>query len=574
MLRKVSALAENREYDLVVIGGGIFGICAAREAALRGLSVAIIERGDFCHATSASCFKMVHGGIRYLQHADWGRIRESSTERNTLLRLAPHLVQPLPITIPTYGHGFEGKEVLCAALSAYGLITLDRNRGIKDSVKRIPLGYLLSKEKCLRQFPGLKSEGLTGAVVIYDGQMYSPSRLALSFLRSATEAGAMAANYVEVTGFLQSNIGKVFGVTTRDVLSGETFEVRARIVLNASGPWAERLLIRSMGLCLQPPGTYSRDAYFVVGKRLTGNSAIAVKAKTRDPDAILSRQGRHLFLVPWRNYTLVGVWHKVYKGHPEACTVSEQEIQEFIDEINYAYPALTLNRDDVLLQDSGLVLFGDNEPGAVHLSYGKRSRLVDHFRDHGIQGLITLIGVRYTTARGEASKAVDLVINKLGPTARHKQSFGRPVFGGDIDSFEEFMQHGLRHPPRGLGIDATRALLHNYGSQHGGVLKYADENPEWIATLGMSTVTKAEVVHAVREEMAQKLEDVVFRRTELGTAGYPGREAIADCAHLMASELGWDTQRLADEVQQVDRSFALHGAMGGCATDCEEVASR
>ena len=562
----------STEWDLVVVGGGIFGICAAWHAASQGFSVSLIERADFCHATSANCFKIVHGGIRYLQHADWRRIRESSEERSALLRIAPHLVHPLPIVIPTYGHALQGKEILCAGLAAYGLITLDRNWIIKDPVKRIPLGHLVSKEECLRQFPGLKTEGLTGAVVIYDGQMYSPSRLALSFLRSATESGAVAANYVEATGFLQSKSGQVYGVTARDLLTGESFEMLAKVVLNASGPWAERLLIRSMSLRLNPWGTYSRDAYFVIGRRLTGSYAIALKGKTRDPDAILSRQSRHLFLVPWRDYTLVGVWHKVYEGAPESCTVSEYELQGFIDEINGTYPALALKRADVLMRGSGLVLFGDNEPGAVHLSYGKRSRLVDHFRDHGIQGLVTLIGVRYTTARRDAARAVELVAKKLGKTARYKQSSARPVFGGDIDSFDEFMRHGLAHRPEGLGVEAGRALLHNYGSRHRDVLKYTHEDPGWIETLGTSTVTKAEVVHAVREEMAEKLEDVVLRRTELGTAGHPGHEALAGCAQIMAPELGWDTERLHSEVQQLERLFLLHGGVGEYAQTPKQMA--
>jgi glycerol-3-phosphate dehydrogenase len=562
----------QKEYDLVVVGGGIFGICAAWHGALQGLSVALIERGDFCHATSANCFKIVHGGIRYLQHADWRRIRESSQERKSLLCIAPHLVHPLPIVIPTYGHGLQGKEVLCAGVAAYGLITLDRNRGIKDPGRRIPLGHLLSKEECLREFPGLEAEGLTGAVVIYDGQMYSPARLALSFLRSAVESGAVVVNYVDATGFIQSNGGHVRGVAARDVLTGERFKVSAKVVLNAAGPWAERLLARSVGLRLNPQGSYSRDAYFIVPRRLTGNSAIAVQGRTKDPDAILSRQNRHLFLVPWRNYTLVGVWHKVSEDAPEACIVSEEELQGFIDEINGAYPALALTRADVLIWGSGLVLFGYNEPGAVHLSYGKRSRLVDHFRDHGIQGLITLAGVRYTTARREAGKAVDLVAKKIGKAARCETPSLPPVFGGDIDSFSEFVQQGLERRPPGLAMEAARALLHNYGSRHREVLKYVNENPGWIETLGASTVTKAEVVHAVREEMAERLEDVVLRRTELGTAGYPGPAALTGCAQLMASELGWERSRLQNEVERLERFFSLHGGTGVHAATGEKVA--
>src|SRR5262249_50389214 len=150
------------------------------------------------------------------------------------------------------------------------------NRGIKDRSRRIPLGHLLSKGECLSEFPGLEAEGLTGAVVIYDGQMYSPSRLALSFLRSAIESGAVAANYVEATGFAHLKGGHVRGVTAKDVLTGEPFKIFAKVVLNAAGPWAEGLLMRSMGLRLNPQGTYSRDAYFIVSRRLTGSSALAV----------------------------------------------------------------------------------------------------------------------------------------------------------------------------------------------------------------------------------------------------------------------------------------------------------
>ena len=464
MKRELHALAE-KQYDLVVVGGGIFGICAAWEAALRGLSVALIERGDFSHGASANCFKMVHGGIRYLQHGDLPRIRESSQERNVLLRMAPHLVHPLPIVVPTYGHGLQGKEMLCAGLSAYGLITFDRNRGITDPVKRIPLGRLMSREDCLRQFPGLKSEGLTGAVVIYDGQMYSPSRLALSFLRSATEAGAVATNYVQAASFLHSKGGEVYGIAASDLLTKNHFTIRGKVVLNATGPWAERLLCDSISVSLNPHATYSRDACFVVPRRLTGNSALAVQGMTSDPDAIMSRKQRHLFLVPWRNYTLIGVWHMVYAGLPDACTVNDEDLEQFIDEINDAYPPLAIKRQDISMVNSGLVLFGDNKPGAVHLSYGKRSRIIDHAQEHGIKGLITLLGVRYTTARREARKAVDLAVRKLGRKVRPASTSIVPILGGDIGCFDDFMRRGLESCPSELKIEAKRALLQNYGSR-------------------------------------------------------------------------------------------------------------
>ena len=407
MLRTVSALAD-KEYDLVIVGGGIFGICAAWDAVSRGLSVAMIERGDFAHATSANCFKMVHGGIRYLQHLDLHRVRESSHERNVLLRIAPHLVNPLPIVVPTYGHRLEGKELLCAGLLAYAAVAFGRNRKIQDPQKRIPLGRVISREDCLAKYPGLKRDGLTGAVIFYDAQMYSPARLALSFLKSAVEYGAQAANYVEATGFNLKG-DRITAIRVKDRMSGEKFEIRGKVILNAAGPWAEHLLRRCLGVKTNLEFVYSRDTFFMVPRRLVEHHALALRTKYRDPDAIVSRGNRHLFLVPWGDHTLVGVWHNVYTGEPNDFTVTENNLQEFINDVNEAYPPLALQIRDVSMWNAGLVLLGDNKPETVNVSYGKRSQLIDHQAVHGTKGLVTMIGVRYTTARGVAERAVDLV---------------------------------------------------------------------------------------------------------------------------------------------------------------------
>jgi glycerol-3-phosphate dehydrogenase len=549
-------LAEQ-EHDLVIIGGGIFGICAAWDATLRGLSVAIVESGDFAHATSANCFKIVHGGIRYLQHGDLVRLRHSSEERNALLRMAPHLVQPLPIVIPTYGHGMTGKEILGAALSVYDLITFDRNHCITDPTRQIPRGRLISRQEVLGLFPDLKRAGLTGAAIIHDGQMYSPPRLALAFLRSAVEAGAQAVNYVKATGVLQSG-DRISGIEARDMLTGEKFKISGRVVLNAAGPWAEGILRLQPGLRLSPEATFSRDVFFAVARRFRGRYALTLQAKTSDPDAILSRQHRHLLLVPWRAYTLVGVWHVVYKGAPDEFTVTEEELQAFIDEINEGYPALGLRLDDISMWNAGLILFGENKPGAVDLSFGKRSRLIDHAKEHGIEGLITLIGVRYTTARRDAARAIDVVFRKLGKRGLQSPTPATPLYGGQIECFDEFLSRATEPRLAPLSTEVMRALLHSHGSQYREVLRYVDENPEWAGTVGASTVIKAQVVHAVREEMAQKLGDVVFRRMDLGTGEYPGAAALRTCATLMGLELGWDENRIRHELNEVEKVFPHH----------------
>jgi glycerol-3-phosphate dehydrogenase len=548
---------QRKEYDLVVVGGGIFGACAAWDAASRGLNVALLEKKDFSHATSANHLKMVHGGIRYLQHGDVVRVWESCRERTALLRIAPHLVRPLPIVMPTYGHGMRGKAVLGVGVSLYDLLTLGRNRRIADAGRRIPGGRLIPRQEVLKYFPGIEPRGLTGAAVFYDAQMYSPQRIAISFLRSAVSAGADIANYMEVTRFLKSG-GRIAGVGAEDVLSGESIEVRGKTVLNTAGPWAAKLLETGMDLPLAPKPVFSRDVCFVVSRRLSSDFALACQTRTRDADAILRRGGRHLFLAPWRDFTLIGVWHGVYEGAPDEVTVTEEELQAFLDETNAAYPGLSLSREDVTMVNFGLILFEQTKKGGAEISFGKRSILIDHDKSHGIKGLVTLIGVRATTAREMAEKAVSLVFRKLGRRPPDSETETTPIFGGRIGKFDEFLGRVTEKPPFGLDREVLDSLIQNYGSEYPGVLRYIDGNPELAQRLGNSTVLKAEVVHAVREEMAEKIGDVVFRRTDFGTGGHPGEEALQACGRLMASELGWDEDRVREEIREVKNEFLLH----------------
>jgi len=544
----------SREYDLVIVGGGIFGICAAWDATLRGLSVAILEQTDFAHAASANCFKMIHGGIRYLQHADLVRVRQSTAERSAFLRIAPHLASPLPIFIPTYGHGTKGKAFLGAGMKVYDLLTADRNRHISDSDRRIPATRTLSRSRVLEAYPFLESEGLTGGALFHDGQIYSPARLALAFLLSATARGAQAANYAAVTRLLQSG-GKVEGVAVRDTLDGSEHEVRGRVVLNTTGGWAPHLLEATASATLSPQPTFSRDASFVIRRQLPGRYAVALSGSTRDPDAIFSRSARHLFLAPWRGCTLVGVWHQVYRGDPAKARVSEADLRGFLDEINAACPQLEIRRDEVVLTQCGLVLFGENRPGAEDLSYGKRSLLVDHERAAGPKGLVTLIGVRYTTARAEADKAVRLICRKLGRTAPRCQTASIPLAGGDIRRFARFEEEALAARPAGVSADSLRALLRNHGTGYQDVLASAQSDAGLLERLPDSDTLRVEVVHAVRSEMARGLDDVVFRRTNLGTAGPPGEAALEATAALMGDELGWSEARRREELARTRTGF-------------------
>lgn len=573
MKRNPSALADQ-EFDLIVVGGGIFGICAAWDAALRGLSVALIEQGDFGHATSAHHFKVIHGGIRYLQHADVLRVRESSADRSAFLRIAPHLVYPLPFMIPTYGHGMAGREAMTAALIAYDWCTFDRNRGIPDPSRQIPRGHTISRRDALNMFPQLDDNGLTGGAIFHDGQMHNPPRLSLSFVHSAVEKGAVAVNYAEVVQFLRKG-DRVTGVAVHDRLTGDEFEVRGSVVLNATGPWAKWLLSGDQDLDMAQKPNFSRDAYFIVNRKPQSNHALAFQGQTKDPDAVLSRGNRHLFMVPWHGYTMFGVWHKVFKGRPTEFTVTEEDVQAFIDEVNASYEGIDLKIDEVARWNAGLTLFGENADDAEDLSYGKRSILLDHAKEDRVEGIISLIGVRFTTALGLAEQAVDLTFEKLGKTGPESTIETAPIYGGDFSYFDTLTNKAVNSRPRSMNPDVVPPLVHNHGSQYGKVLDLAAENEEWARPIGDTNVVGAEVIHAVRNEMAEKLDDIVFRRTDLATGGFPGRAALQTCANLMATELGWDEARTQQEVESATASFpfvksggnngAVNGAVNGTA---------
>ncbi len=549
----IKKLTENH-FDLVIVGGGIFAACAAWDAALRGLSVALIEEEDFCSGVSANSFKMIHGGIRYLQHGDIVRLRSSCHERSAMLRIAPHLVQPLPILIPTYGYGKSGKFYLGAGMLLYDFLTIGRNRGIRDPKRHIPWSGFLNKAEVLQEYPDLEKEGLTGAALFSDAQMYNPTRLVLAFIKSAMGKGVHVANYVEATGLIQEQ-SRVVGVKAVDKLGGQNFIIHAKTVLNAAGPWSEWFLSDTIRANNAKKGVYSRDACFVIKRRFKSHSAIAVQGRTKDPDALLSRPARHLFLVPWRDYTLVGVWHVVWPKHPQEVTVDKSEIETFIDEINWAYPGFDLQPEDVEIWNAGLVPFGENEEGAENLSYGKRSHLIDHKQEDGIDGLVTLIGIRYTTARGDAAKALDMVCSKLGVHARRPATESIPVAGGDIENFDVLVQHLYREQDLGLSEDCVRALAHNYGTDADSIIDMATRDRPMANTIGNTYVLQAEVKYAVEYDMAHTLSDIVFRRTDLATGGNPGEEAIRTCAELMAVLLGWDERETQYQMDVVMKRF-------------------
>lgn len=553
MRRDLSTLAAG-EFDLVVVGGGICGAAVAWDAAQRGLTVALLERGDFGGATSADSLKVVHGGIRYLQHLDVARVRESARERSALLRIAPHLVHPLPIVVPAYGHGLSGRGPLVAAFRLLSALTAGRNRGIADPERHIPPARLVSRRDALEWFPELDPRGLTGAGVFWDGQMYNPPRLVWAFVRSAARAGAVVANYCEVTSVLRRG-GRAIGAGVEDRLGGGRFEVRGRAVINATGPFTGPLLLRS-GLAPRRPVHFSRDMALVLHQPLVASRGLALQTRYRDPDALLSRGNRHLFLLPWRGRTLVGVNSVIWREDPDALRVTDEEVAGFLAEINEAAPHFRLTGEDVALVLSGLLPVARGELVGRDVSFGKRPVVIDHAAD-GCAGLLSAITNRYTVARGVAELAVGLACRSLGRTPPPCRTRTTPLHGGEIPSFSAL----VREIARSAAVEPAVAerLAHDHGTGYAAVLRIAAEQPDWGSLVGSTPFLSAEVVHAARSEMACRLGDIVFRRTGLATAGHPGEDALERAASLAARELGWDPDRRSGELADV-RARLTRGA--------------
>ncbi len=536
MKRNLEEFTKNT-YDLLVIGGGIYGACVAWEASLRGLTVALVEKGDFGGATSANSLKIIHGGLRYLQHADFKRMRESIRERSILMRIAPHLIHPLPILMPTYGHGLKGKEALTVALAINDLVSWDRNHN-QDPHKYIPRGQVISPEKCQEIAPGIATEGLTGAAVFYDAQVYNSERLTLAFIRSAAQAGATVANYVKVSGFLRSD-NRIQGAQVEDTLTGDKFEIRAQTVVNTSGPWLNQVL----GLLPnhQPQQRFAKAMNLVLRRPLFDTYAVALNSSFSytDPDAVIHKGSRMLFVAPWRGRSMIGTAYSVCPQDPDNWQVTEAEITDLLTQINQAYPSAKLVKEDVAFVHGGLLpQSGVSSTGEPILN--KHYCLRDHSTEDHL-GLFSVTGVKYTTARDVAQKVVDNLFKFWGHTAPPSRSATVPLHGGKISKMSNFLQQAIDQRSPSLDVKTIESLVYNYGCAYQEILEGTEVNAKQII--------QAQVRYAVREEMAQKLSDVIFRRSELGSAGDPGSETRRICAAVMAQELGWSQSRTQQELQ-------------------------
>ncbi|MGD0766407.1 MAG: glycerol-3-phosphate dehydrogenase/oxidase [Dehalococcoidia bacterium] len=516
-------------FDLVIVGGGITGAAIARDAAMRGLSVALLEKGDFASGTSSKSSKMVHGGLRYLKGRHIRLVRESLRERGVLLKIAPHLVRADGFYLPVYEGDRDGRLMLKLGLTAYDVLA-----GFGD----ITHHRMLSKEQLLEAEPLLRPEGLRGGFR-YSDALVDDARLTLTTVRSAVKKGAVTLNYMEATA-LQRDDGRVTGVTFADRMTGQSGAVAARVVVNATGPWVDR--VRELGGAppiLRP----SKGIHLVLpASRLNLSKTI-----------VIPRNDRILLAVPTGDCTYVGTTDSDYPGDPGAVTVDADDAAYVLDAANALFPSPQLLASDVIAGWAGVrpLVAKEGTPTTSDVSR-------DFEIDSGPEGLVSIAGGKLTTCRAMAEKLVDSVI------ARDGQRFGwktkpcrteeTPLAGGIMDGFESYSRSARTVLEESWGLPPTVAerLLHTHGTEHVKVLAYALRDPRLLHPLADGCpVLRAEALYAVEEEMALTLEDFMARRTELMLFGAGnGLAAAGAAADLMGSALGWSGRERRRQVEQ------------------------
>jgi glycerol-3-phosphate dehydrogenase len=506
----------GRTVDLLVIGGGIIGAGIARDAALRGLSVALVEQDDFASGTTSRPTRLIHGGLRYLELFDFGLVRSDMREREILLRIAPHLVFPLPFLLPLYRPSLWYQAKLRIGMQLYDALSLD---------KSLPRRKWLGRDETLAAEPALDPDGLLGAWRFYDAQVPLVERLVIENVVDAAAHDALVLNHAQATAYLREG-DRVVGALIHDRIAGADLEVRARITVNATGPWLDRTIapLRSAAKPLL---------------RLTKGIHLVTPRATRQAHVLFAkRDGRLFFVLPWLDATLVGTTDTDYAGDPADAAATEEDVRYLQDEARRAFPSAPF--DTIHYTWAGVRALV-REEGVSEGEVSRKHALFDHQRRDGVAGVLSVVGGKITAYRAIAEEVTDRVVRALGRQARCVTATTRlPGARGEMPA-------GPLSDPRLAGIYGSRALEVAHLS--------GDDRSLGDTLCADHASTGREVVHAVRQEWAMTIGDVLLRRTMLGLQACQGIDCVDAVAARMAGLLGWDVERRRFEIESYRREI-------------------
>jgi glycerol-3-phosphate dehydrogenase len=512
--------------DLLVIGAGINGAGIARDAAMRGIRTALLDKGDFGGGTSGRSSRLIHGGLRYLEMGHLGLVLEANRERRTLLRIAPHLVWPRSFIFPIHSGGRLPRWKLAAGLMLYDLLAPFRN------VRR---HRMLGKQRIRRAEPNLRSRGLKGGGRYYDAQC-DDTRLTLANVRSAHEHGALVANYVIVDDFEPAD-GRVRRVRATDRVTNSSYTFRAKVVVNATGPWSDGL--RAKDGSSGPALRRTKGVHLAVARKRLGNTEAIAMTSPID--------GRVMFVIPWGDLSYIGTTDTDDLTDPDLVRATAEDVIYLLRSANALFPEARLQPADIVSTWAGIrpmvACAESKDPSAVS-------------REHRIleseSGIVSVIGGKLTTYRAVAEETVNLVAARLHKIdgrriARRAPTDKYPLPGGATQDLDVLMKDIARE---GFSRETAEHLVRAYGTESAAVVNLAQSDPDLAAAIVEDhPAIRAELVHAIRREMAITLSDLLIRRTHLfyEVLGHAVPEAPS-MVDLAARELGWDAGRKASEL--------------------------
>ena len=523
---------QEEEFDLLIVGGGITGAGAFRDAVRRGLKVALVEAVDFAFGTSSRSSKLVHGGLRYLENREFSLVFEAVSERRILMNIAPHLVNPLAFLFPVYEDSKVGFNTIRAGMWLYDALALFRAPKTHKT---------LSNKQIKESIPLLSQEGLKGAPLYYDCAT-DDARLTLETILDGIDGDGVALNYTRVTGFVRGRDGRICGARVRDTLnkSAEDFELKATAVINATGPWTDRT--RAMGSggdrLLRP----TKGVHIVIdAERLPTDWAVV---HTHPED------GRVLFTIPWGDRTYIGTTDTDFQGDPAEVAATSSDVDYLLAAVNHFFPGCDLVRDDVIATWAGLrpLISQEGSESAV-------SREHEIFVDR--DGLITIAGGKLTTYRRMGAEVVSKAMTMLSmlgkiPDAQDPQTGREPLpgaVGWPEDDDAEKLAAEVRAACDGIEPDTATYLANRYGTRAIDIARLALDNQRLRSRLaeGRPEIL-AEVDWAVRRELCCTVCDFMVRRSQLYYRNYDqGLGATAAVVERMGELLGWDAQHRTEE---------------------------
>lgn len=525
----------NHDFDLIVIGGGIIGAGIARDATLRGLKVALFEKNDFGSGTTSRSTRLIHGGLRYLELFDFGLVRQDLKEREILLKLAPHLVRPLTFLVPMYKRSLFYQVKLRIGMWLYDWLSFD---------KSLPNHRFLNKRQTLASEPGLKPDNLNGAAVYSDAQVEMPERLCIENILDAEANGAVALNYVKVNRLIKDG-AEVKGVAVEDVLNGETAEVHARLVLDASGAWLDPLETNFTGK---------------TSHRVRMTKGIHFTAPDAPRNAIVlfaEKDNRLFFVIPWLGYAWVGTTDTDFEDDLDKVRADADDVEYLRETVREIFP--NADWETVYFTNAGVRALvrkgGDKDESAVSRKHG----LVDHEKENHIGGFVSVVGGKITAFRGIAEEATDLACEKLGCTAPTETN-KRPLPGGRINgNWDSFLNQAKTEGAKlGLSAQQVRHLADLYGSRINQLFEIIRGNSALAAQISPEYPEILAQIHlAVSQENCLTLNDFMMRRTDLYFSKDQGRAAIERVANELAKLLHWSESDCQKQITRYQEQLDL-----------------